>query len=68
MNNKKTCPKCGSKEIEIEKYLDLECILCNSCGYDEASQYEIYPENKVSQKAKGRFTPYKTGGGKRTIH
>jgi hypothetical protein len=36
------------KEIEVEE-LDED--------YDEA-----YPENKVSQKAKGRYSPYKTGG------
>ncbi len=65
--NKKNCPKCGSKDIEIEPYMDLNCILCKQCGYNEANQYEIYPENKASQKAKGKFTPYKAGGGKRTV-
>lgn len=67
MNNKKLCPKCGSKDIEIEKYMDIDCIVCNSCGYDETAIYEIYPEQKVSQKAKGRFAPYKAGGGKRVM-
>lgn len=67
MNSKKTCPKCGSTKTHREKYLDLECLQCESCGYDETAQYEVYPEKKGSQKAKGRYTPYKVGGGKRTI-
>lgn len=60
------CPKCGSKEIKKEDYMGVSCIKCPNCGYDEASQYDVYPEEKTSQKAKESFTPYKSGGGKRT--
>ncbi len=63
----KTCPKCGSNNIDIERYMDIDCLVCKHCGYNETAQYEIYPEQKGSQKAKGRYTPYKTGGGKRTM-
>ncbi|MEK6921868.1 MAG: hypothetical protein AABX82_08315 [Nanoarchaeota archaeon] len=64
----KLCPKCGSKETQSEAYMDITILKCKNCGYDESTLYEIYPEQKTSQKAKGQFSPYKTGGGKRTIH
>ena len=66
MNKMKTCQKCGSKKIVVEQYMGIPCIVCTSCGYDEASKYDLFPEEKTSQKAKGQFSPYKTGGAKRT--
>mgnify|MGYP001590124492 FL=1 len=60
------CPKCGSKNIKLGNYLGVKVVKCNKCGFDESSVYEIYPEQKKSQKAKGRYTPYKTGGSQRT--
>lgn len=63
---KKSCPKCDSTRIHSENYMDIDVLVCDTCGYDESSLYDIYPEQKTSQKAKGQFTPYKTGGGKRT--
>lgn len=60
------CHKCKSKDIEIVDYLGVKCIVCRNCGFDETSQYEVYPEQKASQKAKAKHTPYKTGGHKRT--
>ncbi len=47
-------------------YLSVKCIVCGNCGYDETKQYDVYPEEKTSQKEKGRYTPYKAGGFKRT--
>lgn len=63
----KPCPKCGSKETKTESYMDINVLICQNCGYDESTIYELYPEQKTSQKAKGQFTPYKTGGGKRAV-
>lgn len=46
--------------------MGVKCIVCNNCGFDESKQYDVYPEGKTSQKEKGRYTPYKAGGFKRT--
>ena len=66
MKNKKACPQCNSNNIKKINYLGVNCIVCKDCGFDETKQYEVYPDEKVSQKAKGRYTPYKAGGFKRT--
>jgi DNA-directed RNA polymerase subunit M/transcription elongation factor TFIIS len=63
---KKNCPKCGSTQTKKEAYIEIDVLICKACGYDESSLYEIYPQQKTSQKAKGQFSPYKAGGGKRT--
>ena len=60
------CPKCSSKNIKYFSYLGIKAIKCNNCGFDESNIYEVYPEEKKSQKAKGKYTPYKTGGSLRT--
>ena len=60
------CPKCGSRNINIYNYLDIKAIKCSNCGFDESSVYEVYPEQKTSQKAKGKYAVYKTGGSQRT--
>ena len=60
------CPKCGSKDIKFYNYLNIKAIKCDNCGFDESSVYDVYPEQKTSQKAKGRYTIYKTGGKQRT--
>lgn len=60
------CPKCKSPNVRLEEYQGLDCIVCNDCGFDEAQQYEVYPDHKASQKAKGKFALYKAGGSART--
>ncbi|MBI1934837.1 hypothetical protein HYS31_00195 [Candidatus Woesearchaeota archaeon] len=60
------CPKCGSKDIKPANYLGIKVIKCSNCGFDESSAYEVYPEQKASQKAKGRYSVYKVGGSRRT--
>ena len=62
MPNKNKCPKCSSNNIKIIKYMGIGCITCDNCGFDESAQYEVFPEEKKSQKAKGSYTPYKSGG------
>ena len=59
---KKICPQCRSGNVKIVNYMGIKCIVCSKCGYDESKQYEVYPEGKKSQKAKGKYTPYKVGG------
>ena len=66
MKNKKICPKCKSSNAKIIDYGGVRCVVCRKCGYDESKQYEVFPEEKKSQKEKGRYTPYKAGGFKRT--
>ena len=58
----KKCPKCNSTDIKISSYLGIKTIKCNSCGFDESSVYEVYPQQKTSQKAKGKYAVYKKGG------
>ena len=63
----KKCPKCGSKNVKFINYLGIKAIKCSSCGFDESFVYEVYPEQKTSQKAKGEYSPYKTGRKQRTF-
>lgn len=60
------CPKCGSSDIKLYNYLGVKALKCNNCGFDERNIYEVYPEQKTSQKAKGDYTVYKAGGSQRT--
>ena len=46
--------------------MGIKCVICNECGFDESKQYEVFPEENKSQKAKGSYTPYKSGGLRRT--
>ena len=66
MKIKKSCPKCKSDKIKIISYIGVKCIVCNNCGFDESSQYEVFGEEKKSQKAKGNYAPYKSGGYQRS--
>ncbi len=63
----KACPHCGSKKVNYEYYLDVVCVVCGECGYDERNEYDITPEEKTSQKAKANFSPYSVGGPKRAV-
>ena len=62
----KICPKCNSENIKLVDYLGIKAVKCNDCGFDETKEYEVFPEEKKSQKEKGRFSPYKAGGKSRT--
>ena len=62
---KKNCPKCASSKIKIITYMGIKCVVCKNCGFDESKRYEVFPEEKKSQKAKAKYTPYKAGGSKR---
>ena len=59
------CPKCGSYNVEPYMYQSAEVIKCSDCSFDEGAEFEQYPAEKTSQKAKGSYTPYKTGGSQR---
>ncbi len=62
MAMKNKCPQCESDKIRIIDYMGVKCVVCGNCGFDESSQYEVFGEEKKSQKAKGSYTPYKSGG------
>ena len=61
------CPRCKSPDVELIQYLNMKAIVCKHCGFDERQEYEYFDEGRSSQKEKGRFSPYKTGGSKRTM-
>lgn len=63
---KMTCKKCKSENIEEVKYRGTTCIVCKDCGFDERDELEVFDEGKSNQKEKGRYSPYKAGGGKRS--
>lgn len=65
MKKTNKCPVCSSKNIKLVDYIGVKCILCLDCGFDERKHYEVFPEEKVSQKEKGRHSPYKKGGSER---
>lgn len=59
------CPKCGSFKTETLADHNVTFIVCRACGYDE-SMYDITEEKRQTQREKGKYNPYKTGGGERT--
>jgi uncharacterized Zn finger protein len=61
-----TCPECGSLGARIVRYRGIDCVVCNSCGFDEREVVDVFPEQRVSQREKSRYTPYKKGGAFRT--
>ncbi len=64
----KKCPVCSSVNVEIVNEDNRDYIVCKKCGFDSRFEYdEMYPEERSSQKAKGRYSPYKRGGGRRTV-
>lgn len=63
----KKCPRCGSANISNHEYRGVKCLKCNDCGFDEASEMDMYSAGRTSQKAKGRYSPYKAGGKRRTV-
>ena len=65
---KKKCPVCGSSDIKINEDDGFTFISCNKCKYDEAEDYDVYPEEKSGQKGKSGYTPYKRGGGRRSAN
>jgi len=62
---KQLCPKCGSDQIEV--YDDLAFIKCKKCGYDELESEPLPYGVRKSQREKARYSPYKTGGHKRSV-
>jgi hypothetical protein len=62
----KACPRCGSEKARLLEYMGAKCVVCDSCGFDERDSYAVYPEEDKSQKEKGRYSPYKAGGPKRS--
>ena len=60
------CPKCGSENVQFTEFMGVECVVCNTCGYNEEEELNASPEGRTSQKAKGKYSPYKAGGSRRT--
>ena len=60
------CPKCKSDKAKVEEYRGTKVIICSKCSYDERDELDITPGQRETQREKGRYTPYRTGGGKRS--
>lgn len=58
----RACPKCKSRNVKTIRYRGVDCIVCDGCGLDERDIYEEHAGERRSQKAKGRYSPYKAGG------
>lgn len=58
------CPKCKSENVKLVRYRGINLRVCKTCKFDEAAEFEADLGSKTSQKAKGRYTPYRTGGPK----
>ena len=65
MNTRK-CPKCGSEDVEI---IDEEMgfIKCKKCGYNELEEDLGSSDTRNTQREKGSYNIYKTGGHERTM-
>ena len=61
------CPKCGSKDVRLYMYMGAKVLKCKKCGFDESASLDAFAEQRKSQKAKGGYSVYKTGGSRRTI-
>ena len=33
--------------------MGVNCVVCKNCGFNESKQFDVFPEEKKSQKAKG---------------
>lgn len=62
------CPKCEGTDVEVVEYMDVKCVVCKTCGFDERDELEMAPSERTSQKAKGEYSKYKTGGSNRVQH
>ena len=62
----KKCQRCGSKNTEEYKYAGASVIKCDGCGFDEGNEFQQFADTKTSQKAKGNYSVYKSGGSRRT--
>lgn len=64
--NKQTCPRCRSSEVFVVRYRGTSCVVCRACGYDERDEYEVFPEQRSTQREKASHSPYRRGGKNRT--
>lgn len=60
-NLKPRCPRCGSEAKKI-RYMGIEAVKCDTCGFDEREIYKQTPEERASQREKARHSPYRQGG------
>lgn len=60
------CIECSSENIKAYKYMDEDCYRCSDCGHDSCAELDDVPGERSSQRKKGKYSPYKTGGSKRT--
>ena len=61
----KICPVCKSTNVKEVEYMGVKCLVCNKCSYDERDTLDVYPGERNTQREKGKFTPYRVGGGQR---
>ena len=59
------CPKCEETDVNIVEHMDVECVVCKTCGFDERDELEMASTERSSQKEKRLYSKYKTGGADR---
>jgi len=59
---KSKCPKCHSSNVKFMEYLGSKALFCRDCRFHESEVLDKYPSERKSQREKGRYSPYKTGG------
>lgn len=62
MPSKPQCPQCGSTNVKDLQDNGIDYIQCLKCGYDELESDDEFPHQRSTQREKGRYSPYKTGG------
>ena len=61
------CPQCKSENTEMYTFMGARVVRCKDCKFDEGDDLELYPEDRGSQKAKSGYSPYQSGGGRRSV-
>lgn len=62
----KMCPVCSSDDVKIVRYMNVECLICRDCGFDERDEYDVVPVERTHPEDKMNYSPYKHGGHGRT--
>jgi len=57
----RVCPECNSHNVRVFSHMELLCIICNKCGYDEREIYDRLPVQRLSYKPNFRSNKERFG-------